>query len=203
VGEEEEEVAALKTWVHYAGNGKTTAQKEAGKIAESALRQWRVALREQLTACSLEDAEDRKRVNPHNETFLFLCLISEQFQHGRVLGFVLARRNWRDGLFVDYIAVHPLVAKNSESGFEGVGTLIFLGALLLARKMNIRQIIGEPTPFAVGFYKTVLKRSKIPLVVVIPRKSDNPALRWLGEWGRLKGGCPVGLAVALNARLGG
>jgi hypothetical protein len=173
----EEEIATLRTWVPYAHKGSTTVQREAGKMAENALRDWNAAQREQLTACSMEDAEDRKKVNPHNDTFLFLCLVSEQFQHGKVLGFVFAKRNWRDGLFVDYIAVHPLVAKNPESGYEGVGTLVFLGMLLLARNMNIREIIGEPTPFSIGFYKFILNRSKIPAAVVISRRKYENVLQ--------------------------
>ena len=46
----EEEIATLRTWVPYAHKGSTTVQREAGKMAENALRDWNAAQREQLTA---------------------------------------------------------------------------------------------------------------------------------------------------------
>jgi len=38
---------------------------------------------------------------------------------------------------------------------------------------------------------------------LVPIVRPPPRSGWLGEWGRLKGGCPVGLTRRAKARLGG
>jgi hypothetical protein len=49
----------------------------------------------------------------------------------------------------------------------------------------------------------VQSRSREGVPPRAPGVRHPPRSGWLGERGRLKGGCPISLGVALNARLGG
>src|SRR6267378_2080108 len=85
--------------------------------------------------------------------------------------------------------------------------------ILACRSFSVRQVaIGIAVSFALLFCAAVVaaQASRVGATLegtvtdtsgaVIPNSKVRhpPQSGWLGEWGRLKGGCPVGLGVALK-----
>jgi hypothetical protein len=168
----------VRAWAKFGRKGSTPAERAAVKMALNAQREWKDAQAEGLAARDLNEATDMKSENPSNDTYLLFCITGQEFSHGRVLGLFLVRRNWNDSMFADYIATHPVLAKNPESTHKGVGTLAFYSICKIARKLNIRVIRGETTPLSRKFYQIVLKR-RVYDIVAISRKKYQRFLKTL------------------------
>jgi hypothetical protein len=92
-----------------------------------------------------------------------------------------------------------------ESSFQEPGTIKPFPDPLVAELQRFTTSLIEQG------YADLTVRVKVKLVTSFGQwlKRNRLAVRhpprsgWLGEWGRLKGGCPVGLTRRAKARLGG
>ncbi len=168
-----EDISEVKKWKGFARKGSTPAQRAAVKMALNALREWNDARETMLAAGSLSEAKDMKNENPNNDVYLLMCIKTSGFPHGQVIGVFLVRRNWWDSLFADYIATHPLLAKNPKGELRGIGTVAFYTICLIARELRIRKIWGEATAFSKEFYELIMQRPVYDMVSISKRRYEE------------------------------
>ncbi len=175
-----EDIIELKAWKRFSKKANTPAQRQAVKMALGAMDAWGEAIEDGSAAESLSQVLDHLRENPHADVSLFFCARADPFEQGHVVGIFLLRRTWCHSIWADYIAIHPLVARNPTSGFRGVGTIAFLAICLIARHLNIKRILGEATAFSHEFYQLILKR-RVTDIAIIPKRKYEELLRGIEQ----------------------
>ena len=123
-------------------------------------------------ASSLEGVRDHIEKDPQCEVGCLVVFKCNWFPISETLGICHFRRSWSNRIILDYLAVHPLIAKAPpgfpyEVGGVGLGLLYFVSTV--ARYYECDAIWGEATSLSWSYYEKHFKLQSVKDLIYVPR----------------------------------
>lgn len=147
--------------------------KDSLAFAESAYIRWKVNRNRDNYAYSIQDIKDFIRDNPNAEVANFILLKCDwqlPFSSLGILGIIHFRRIWRNNLILDYLAVHPLIAKPGNIIIKGVGSVLLYYITKIAKDLGAEYIWGESTQNSCTYYEKMFGVTITDLILVEKEK---------------------------------
>ncbi len=133
-------------------------------------------------ARSIGDIGDHIVHNPKSEVACFLLLKCDWFRDSSVIGLIHFRRTWCNSIVLDYLSVHPFIAKPLDKYpyvVKGTGLALIYFLSRVAEKYACDYIWGEATQISSGYYKRYLSLGPTEDLILVPRKRFVEFAEWL------------------------
>jgi len=169
----QEDLKFVHGWRTSIGGDQNPIRVDAVDIAHVAVCRFEAHSPFEQYAGSMSDIGDFIQRDEHAEVACFVLVKCDWFPESPIIGAVHFRRTWKNNLFLDYLSVHPYVARVPE-GFtcnvRGAGTalLYFLG--MVASRYGCGVIWGEATKGSCGFYKKAFDLEDVGDLIFVPRE---------------------------------
>ncbi len=176
----------LADWRKKLGDDQNPFRTDAVEFAQLAINRFSAHSAIQPYVKSVEDIGDHIANNSKCEVAGFVLLKCDWFPDSDVIGICHFRRTWCNNIILDYLAVHPFIAKQPRDyplSVRGVGTALLYFLSRIAQQYSCGHIWGEATPISCGFYKKILLLDSVEDLILAPRNkfiefADGLDLSW-------------------------
>lgn len=161
------DVSTIKGWSRFSQEESNPRKLDAIEFAASAIQKWRDLRKKHRVARSMREIEVFVKDNPYSEVAALIVAKAVSFKRMKLLGLCLFRRTWAHNIYLDYIAVHPLLVENPRRPIRGLGPALLYYVSCLAAELKstdekpIQAIWGETTQNSVEFYRGLLEGKNI------------------------------------------
>lgn len=148
----------IDEWRDKLGPDTDSKRRDAVDLAQLAIDSYLVHTQiQQIYVKSVEEiATHPIKADEHVEVAGFVLLKCDWFPDSGVIGICHFRRSWCNSLILDYLAVHPFIAKAPE-GYShivsGAGSALLWFVSDIARRYKCGRLWGEATHGSRGYYK--------------------------------------------------
>jgi hypothetical protein len=111
---------------------------------------------QQIYVNSVEEIAIQIKADEHVELAGFVLLKCDWFPDSGVIGICHFRRSWCNSIILDYLAVHPFIAKAPDEYphiVSGAGSALLWFVSDIARRNKCGRLWGEATHGSHGYYK--------------------------------------------------
>jgi len=161
----------VDAWREKLGDDQNPVRNDAVDFAQLVLDRVSTSVT-QSYARSIGDIADHIANNPQCEVACCVLLKCDWFQDSNVLGVCHFRRTWSNNIVLDYLTVHPFIARPPDqypNVVQGVGTALLYFLSHVAKKYECSAIWGEATAISSGFYKKVFSLDSVEDMIYVPR----------------------------------
>ena len=127
--------------------------------------------RKRRVADRLQDIKDLIQDNPYAEVAVLILVKVPWLRRNNLAGVLFFRRTWCNNIFLEYLVVHPLYARNPEGPVRGVGTAMLYFLSNIATEIDAGTIWGEATQNSAPFYRKMFGRKGIDDRIHLSRKT--------------------------------
>jgi hypothetical protein len=143
----------VREWDRALGSDKNPVRADACLFAQLAVKRFQTHGRIENYATSIQEISDFTRDNPQVEVANLVLLECDSTQLSRIIGVCHFRRTWCNNVVIDYLSVHPWIARpKDETGPRGVGTALLYFVAQVARFVDATLLWGEATQHSCRFY---------------------------------------------------
>jgi hypothetical protein len=180
----ENDVTFLDEWRASIRGEKHPLRLDAYTFAKLALKRREVHRHVENYADRESDIADFVRDNPRAEVANLVVLKSECFPPSRILGVCHFRRTWNNNVVLDYLSVHPHIARcEPDRIIKGAGTALIFYVATAAVQLQSNAIWGEATQNSCEFYQRAFGLAETADLIYVPRDSfEEFAQRLNGEY---------------------
>lgn len=146
------------------------AERDAVEFAESAYMRWKAYKNRDNYAYSIQDIKDFIKDNPNAEVANFVLLKWDLEVPSSVLGLCHFRRTWCNNLIIDYLVVHPTIAKPDRITIKGVGTSLLYYIAKVSTEIDVKYIWGEATQNSYTFYNKLFEINSIRDLILVKKR---------------------------------
>jgi hypothetical protein len=181
-----DEFGFLSEWKRTLGDDQNPFRRDAVEFAE--LIEHRFAAHSSIQAYvrSVEDIGDHITNDPHSEVAAIVLLKCDWFPESSVIGISHFRRTWCNNMILDYLAVHPYIARPpAEYGYivRGAGSALLYFLSRAAQQYSCEYIWGEATQISCGFYQKILLLDSVKDLILASKEkyikfADGLELGW-------------------------
>jgi len=168
---EESQFGFLDEWRESLGDDTNPIRIDAVNFATLACKRFSAHSPFENYVHDIAEIADFLRDNPYSEVANLVAVAADWFPTSRILGLAHFRRTWSNNLILDYLAVHPLIArpnKDSPLIVRGVGTALLFFLCSLARRYECGCIWGEATQNSCDFYQKVFNLDSVKDLCIFP-----------------------------------
>lgn len=113
----QEDVGLLQGWSGFLRSDSSDSMRDSADFARQATARWWNYFDQKLTAVSWDDAKQRSIQSPQQEFSALLVLKAGWwFDPDQALAFAYLRRTWSGGLYLEFLAGHPMAEDSRISG---------------------------------------------------------------------------------------
>ena len=148
----------INEWRDKLGEDADTKRRDALEMAQLAIDSFLAHSKvQQIYVNSVEEiATHPIKADEHVEVAGFVLLRCDWFPDSGVIGVCHFRRSWCNSIILDYLAVHPFIAKPLD-GYphivSGTGSALLWFVSDIARRHKCGRLWGEATHGSHGYYK--------------------------------------------------
>jgi hypothetical protein len=176
----------LTEWKDKLGEDQNPYRVATIELAQLAVHRFSAHSSIQPYLKSIDDLADHIASEPMCEVAGLILLKCDWFSDSQVIGLCHFRRAWCNNIILDYLAVHPYIARKPEGyrhHVEGAGTALVYFLSRVAQKHSCGYIWGEATQLSCGFYKHILLLDQVEDLILAPREkfikfADGLDLGW-------------------------
>ena len=176
----------LAEWRKKLGDDENPIRTDAVDFAQLAIDRFSTHSAIQPYVRSIGDIGDHITNNPKCEVAGFVLLKCDWFPDSDVIAICHFRRTWCNNIILDYLAVHPFIAKPPQEyplSVRGVGTALLYFLSRIAKQYSCGYIWGEATQISCGFYKKILLLDSVEDLILAPHNkfiefADGLDLSW-------------------------
>jgi hypothetical protein len=155
---ERKDLTFIDEWRDKLGADTDSKRRDAVDLAQLAIDSYLAHTRiQQIYINSVEEiATHPIKADEHVEVAGFVVLKCDWFPDSGVIGICHFRRSWCNSIILDYLAVHPFIAK-APDGYphtvSGAGSALLWFVSDIARRYECGRLWGEATHGSHGYYK--------------------------------------------------
>lgn len=176
----------LAKWKEKLGDDQNPYRVATVELAQLAVHRFNAHSGIQPYLSSTDDLADHISSEPNSEIAGFTLLKCDWFPDSEVIGICHFRRTWCNNIILDYLAVHPFIARQPTDyshGVKGAGTGLIYFLSRLAQKYSCNYIWGEATNLSCDFYKKILLLDEVKDLILAPKDkfinfADGLELGW-------------------------
>jgi hypothetical protein len=151
------DLAFIDQWKDKVGADTESKRRDAVDLAQLARDSFLAHSRiQQIYVNSVEEIATRIKEDEHVELAGLVLLKCDWFPDSGVIGICHFRRSWCNSIILDYLAVHPFIAK-APDGYpyivNGAGSALLWFVSDIARRNKCGRLWGEATHGSRGYYK--------------------------------------------------
>jgi hypothetical protein len=155
---ERPDLAFIDEWKDKLGADVDSKRRDAVDLAQLAIENFLAHTRiQQIYVKSVEEiATHPIKADEHVEVAGFLLLKCDWFPDSGVIGICHFRRSWCNSIILDYLAVHPFIAKPPDEyphTVGGAGSALLWFVSDIARRYKCGRVWGEATHGSRSYYK--------------------------------------------------
>src|SRR5205809_4560545 len=138
----------LARWRESLGGDTDPVRTDAVDFAMLACKRFSAHSPLECYARRVADIGDHIKNNPACEVASLVALTCNWFPDSEIIGLAHFRRTWSNNLVLDYLTVHPLIAKplsDSQNFVRGAGTALLFFLSSIGRELSCGYIWGEAT----------------------------------------------------------
>lgn len=151
------DLAFIDEWKDKLGADTDTKSRDAVDLAQLSRDSFLAHTRiQQIYVNSVEEIATRIKDDEHIELAGLVLLKCDWFPDSRVIGICHFRRSWCNSIVLDYLAVHPFIAKAPDGyphNVSGAGSALLWFVSDIARRNKCGRLWGEATHGSRGYYK--------------------------------------------------
>jgi GTPase-associated adaptor domain len=151
------DLASIDEWKDKLGADTDSKRRDAVDLAQLARDGfWAHTRIQQIYVNSVEEITTRIENDEHVELAGLLLLKCDWFPDSGVIGICHFRRSWCNSIILDYLAVHPFIAKAPDDYpyiVSGAGSALLWFVSDIARRNKCGRLWGEATHGSRGYYK--------------------------------------------------
>jgi len=167
-----EDLGFVQSWEDAIRTDANPIRQDACLFARLAVKRYQTHRRLEKYASSVDEIGDFTRDNPYAEVANFVLLESVGLELGGTIGVCHFRRTWCNNLVVDYLSVHPLLARPSGPILmKGSGTALLYFASTVAIMTGAALLWGEATQHSCTFYKNAFELDETKDLIHAPRSN--------------------------------
>lgn len=180
----------INEWRDKLGADKDTKRRDAVDLAQIAIDSFLAHTQiQQIYVKSVEEITNHPvRADEHVEVAGFVLLKCDWFLDSGVIGICHFRRSWCNSIILDYLAVHPFIAKPPD-GYpqvvSGAGSALLWFVSDIARRHKCGRVWGEATHGSRGYYKYMFDLDAVEDLILAPKHNylvcANKELLWRAE----------------------
>jgi hypothetical protein len=155
---ERKDLSFIDEWRDKLGADTDSKRRDAVDLAQLAIDSYLAHTRiQQIYVNSVEEiATYPIKADEHVEVSGFVLLKCDWFPDSGVIGICHFRRSWCNSIILDYLAVHPFIAKAPDRyphTVSGAGSALLWFVSDIARRYKCGRLWGEATHGSHGYYK--------------------------------------------------
>lgn len=164
----------INEWRDKLGADTDTKRRDAVDLAQIAIDSFVAHTRiQQIYVKSVEEiANHPVKGDEHVEVAGFVLLKCDWFPDSGVIGICHFRRSWCNSIILDYLAVHPFIAKPLD-GYphivSGAGSALLWFVSDIARRYKCGRVWGEATHGSRSYYKHMFDLPDIEDLILAPK----------------------------------
>jgi hypothetical protein len=166
-----------------------TKRRDAVDLAQLAIDSFLAHTRiQQIYVNSVEEIASHIRADQHVELAGFVLLKCDWFPDSGVIGICHFRRSWCNSIILDYLAVHPFIAKPLDGYLHivnGAGSALLWFVSDIARRYKCGRVWGEATHGSRSYYKYMFDLDAVEDLILAPKlhylACANKELLWRAE----------------------
>jgi hypothetical protein len=180
----------INEWRDKIGADTDTKRRDAVDLAQIAIDSFLAHTRiRQIYVSSVEEiATHPIKADEHVELAGFVLLKCDWFPDSGVIGICHFRRSWCNSIILDYLAVHPFIAKPPD-GYphivSGAGSALLWFVSDIARRYKCGRVWGEATHGSRGYYKHMFDLDAVEDLILAPKPNylvcASKELLWRAE----------------------
>ena len=162
----------INEWRDKLGEDADTKRIDALEMAQLAIDSFLAHSKvQQIYVNSVEEIATQIKADEHVELAGFMLLKCDWFPDSGVLGICHFRRSWCNSIILDYLAVHPFIAKPPEKYthiVSGAGSALLWFVSVVARRYMCGRIWGEATHGSRSYYKRMFYLESVEDLILVP-----------------------------------
>lgn len=186
---ESTDLTFINEWRDKLGADTDAKRRDAVDLAQLAIDSSLAHTRiQQIYVHSVEDIATHIRDDEHVELAGFVLLKCDWFPDSRVIGICHFRRSWCNSIILDYLAVHPFIAKHPDEyphKVSGAGSALLWFVSDIARRHKCGRVWGEATHGSRSYYKHMFDLDAVEDLILAPKPNylvcANKELLWRAE----------------------
>jgi hypothetical protein len=163
----------IKQWQKSLGTDADPIRVDAVDFANLACARFTAHAPIEIYAQQASDINRCIENDPNCEVANLVALTCDWFPESNIIGLIHFRRTWSNNLVLDYLAVHPLVARPPREYsliVRGVGTALLFFLCSVAQECDCGCIWGEATLNSCSFYQKVFELDLVTDLLYIPQE---------------------------------
>ena len=137
---------------------KNPIRMDACLFARLAIKRFQSHRGLELYASTRAEIADFTRDNPRAEVANLILLEGNFAELSRAIGICHFRRTWCNNVVIDYLSVHPNIARpRNDNAVKGAGTALLYFVCQVAVELRAELLWGEATQNSCLFYQRALK----------------------------------------------
>jgi len=170
---EDRDLTFINDWRDKLGADTEIKRRDALDMAQLAIDSFLAHSRvQQIYVNSVEDIATHVKADEHVELAGFVLLKCDWFPDSGVIGICHFRRSWCNSIILDYLAVHPFIAKPPD-GYPhivtGAGSAMLWFVSDIARRYTCGRIWGEATHGSHDYYKRMFDLDGVEDLILAPK----------------------------------
>jgi len=166
-----DDLAFIERWEQAISLDRNPIRLDAVLFARLAVKRYRAHHRFETYATSVDEIGDFTRDNPQAEVANLVLLESNSPEFAPAIGVCHFRRTWCNNLVIDYLSVHPLLARPREqTPIKGSGTALLYFVSTVAIMTGAALLWGEATQNSCTFYQKAFHLDETKDLIYAPRK---------------------------------
>jgi len=167
------DLAFIDEWKDKLGADADSKSRDAVDLARLARDSFLAHTRiQQIYVNSVEEIATRIKDDEHVELAGLVLLKCDWFPDSAVIGICHFRRSWCNSIILDYLAVHPFIAKPPD-GYphvvSGAGSALLWFVSDVARRYKCGRLWGEATHGSRGYYKHMFELDAVEDLILADR----------------------------------
>lgn len=166
------DLAFIDEWRDKLGADTETKRRDALEMAQLAIDSFLAHSQvQQIYVNSVEEIAIQIKADEHVELAGFVLLKCDWFPDSGVIGICHFRRSWCNSIILDYLAVHPFIAKPPDKYphmVSGAGSALLWFVSDIARRHMCGRIWGEATHGSRSYYKRMFYLESVEDLILVP-----------------------------------
>jgi hypothetical protein len=166
------DLSFINEWRDKLGENADTKRRDALEVAQLAIDSLLAHSKvQQIYVNSVEEIATQIKADEHVELAGFLLLKCDWFPDSGVIGICHFRRSWCNSIILDYLSVHPFIAKPPEKYthiVSGAGSALLWFVSDVARRYMCGRIWGEATHGSRSYYKRMFYLESVEDLILVP-----------------------------------
>ncbi|HZE56225.1 MAG TPA: hypothetical protein VE031_00075 [Chthoniobacterales bacterium] len=175
-----DDLSFIDHWEDVVSGDRNPIRLDAVLFARLAIKRYRAHHRFETYATNVDEIADFTRDNPQAEVANLVLLESDSPEFAPTIGVCHFRRTWCNNLVIDYLSVHPLLARpRDQTPIKGSGTALLYFVSTVAIMTGAALLWGEATQNSCTFYQKAFHLDETKDLIYAPRKNVEEFVHYM------------------------